>query len=159
MKKTLFLFIILIIVNKAFSQDFLYMVAINEADRYGIPIICDSLEKSLGPINIIDTNIEGRFDGYISIECKLKNDTIHIDSINIKYIVDREPRTIEYCYDSIGNSQLSLRAMIFQDILRKKLKNAFFVFPSKRKKKEYIISMTINYNFRFRINCPFEEDF
>ena len=81
-----------------------------------------------------------------------------IDSINIKSIVDREPRVIEFCYDSIRKPILSPRAIFFQNFLREKLKNAFLVYPEKTKKNKHVFSMTISYNYRFRINSPFEEE-
>ena len=157
MKKILFLFTMCIITCRVFGQYPSYIEAQNKADMYGFPIICDSLGKPIN-LNIIDATIGFSFDGYISFECKLKKDTMSIDSINIKSIVDREPRAIEFCYDSIGKPILSPRAIFFQNFLREKLKNAFLVYPEKTKKNKHVFSMTISYNYRFRINSPFEEE-
>lgn len=157
MKKSIFLFIIYITINQSFSQDSLRIKAQIEANSYGSPVVCDSLGIPQNGLFVIDTNICINFDGYVSFEFKMRDDMIYIDSIRIQIILDMDTRNTEFYINPNKYSQLSPLAIILQDIAQKKLKNAFLVYPEKKRKDEYYGSR-ISYNMRFQVNSLLDTD-
>ena len=150
---------IFIITNQCFSQDSLYIKAQNSANHIGCPVVCDSLSIPQLGLIVIDTNISINFNGYVSFEFKMRDNMIHIDSVRILFILDMDTRNTEFYIDSNQYSKLSPLAMILQEIAQKKLKNAFLVYPEKRRIDECYESRIISsYNMRFVVNRSFDED-
>lgn len=146
-----------IITNQCFSQDSLCIKAQIEANNFGFPVVCDSLGIPQIGLSVIDTNININFNGCASFEFKMRDDTIYIDSIRILFILDMDTRNKEFYFNPDQYSKLSPLAMILQEIAQKKLKNAFLVYPEKRRIDQYYGSRII-YNMRFVVNRSFDED-
>lgn len=149
MERFFVLFALLHLGQQLYAQDTL--MAQKTANEIGTAIVCDSLGRPYGKLDIFDSEFDVCFVGAVFVDVFTKQDMIHIDSVRIQADIlrkndngvgyDKLPRDAE-CYSALCS--------YVQDRVQNDLKGGFLVYPERGLLSEHI-SRTF-FLVRFQIN-------
>ena len=120
------------------------------ANKLGAAIICDSLGKPFGVLDIIDNEYDSCLVGNAVIRLFTKRDKVHIDKVQLFSIWKENNDGI--CCESVSEDEnyYPIILAIIQNKVQEGLKGGFLVYP-----EDGIMSELVSYvpfRARFRIN-------